>query len=90
VKYNSDGSVASVDLVETKFSTSGNASLSNTQTMGQQMSDQWINANITKMLDSGNPELVQTANLIQNNRSLVTRQLNVVVPNGTSVWSSIP
>lgn len=68
VKYK-DGTDNIVDtiIVESKASSSGKARLADTNTMGKQMSDKWIRANIDKMIESDDLFLKQTGNFLLDN-----------------------
>jgi hypothetical protein len=49
--------------------------------MGQQLSDEWIDANIFKMSRSNDPQLRATAEILENNKSLIRVKANVPDPN---------
>lgn len=60
------GRIVSATIGEAKFtlSSSNRLRLSNTVNMGQQMSRQWVDANIANMRRSPNPEVRRTASLL--------------------------
>jgi hypothetical protein len=74
-------------ISESKFSSTGHASLSKTN-MGQQMSPEWIDANIQKMMYSSNPSVMKTGFFLDANRSLIRTKINVLNPQGVNRWNT--
>ncbi|MES1191717.1 MAG: hypothetical protein ABUS47_11650 [Steroidobacter sp.] len=87
VKYDTDG-VSPLDIIinESKFTSTGKASLSNTN-MGRQMSPSWIDANIQKMMNSSNPTIMENGFFLDVNRDLIRTKINVLNPQGVNGWS---
>jgi hypothetical protein len=83
VKKNAEGEITEIVITESKFQKGGGKPrLKQTETMGQQMSDQWIKANIQRMIASGDPSLVRAGNLLQANFSLIKKKGAVLDPLG--------
>jgi hypothetical protein len=87
VKYDSDG-MNPLDIIinESKFTSTGNASLSNTN-MGRQMSSSWIDANIQKMMNSSNPTIMENGFFLDSNSHLIRTKINVLNPQGVNGWN---
>jgi YD repeat-containing protein len=83
-----DGSPIDIIINESKFSSTGRASLSNTN-MGKQMSPEWIDAKLRKMLVSDDPAVRATARLLRNNGELVRTKANVLDTSGTNRWNML-
>jgi YD repeat-containing protein len=88
VKYGSDGNLVDIIINESKFSSTGRASLSKTS-MGYQMSPGWIDGNIKKMLGSDIPEVVKTGHILRQNSEMIRGKINVLDSQGRNSWSSI-
>jgi hypothetical protein len=89
VKYDVDGiTPTDISINESKFTSTGRASLSNTN-MGRQMSPEWIDANIQKMRFSDNPAVVDTARLLRNNSELIRVKANVLNEQGLNRWNML-
>lgn len=86
IKKTPDGSVVDIIINESKFTSTGRASLANTN-MGKQMSPEWIDANIRKMLVSDDPAVRATARLLRNNTELIRTKANVLDPFGVNRWN---
>jgi hypothetical protein len=86
VKYGADGNPVDIIINESKFTSTGRASLSNTN-MGQQMSPRWIDANIEKMMGSSNPSVMENGYFLDANRSLIRTKINVLNPQGVNQWN---
>ncbi|MCP5208462.1 MAG: hypothetical protein H7A01_14750 [Hahellaceae bacterium] len=86
VKYGSDGNPLDIIINESKFTATGKASLSNSN-MGRQMSPEWIDANIQKMMNSSNPSIMENGFFLDLNRSMIRPKINVVNPQGVNGWS---
>ena len=86
MKYDSDGNPLDIIINESKFTSTGRASLSNTN-MGRQMSPEWIDANIQKMMNSSNPGIMENGFFLDLNRSMIKPKINVVNPQGVNGWS---
>lgn len=89
VKRGSDGNISDIIISESKFSSSGRATLSNTKRMGRQLSDEWIDTNIQKMIRSSDPAVQQTGRLLRNYRSLIRKKANVLDSAGVNRWNRI-
>jgi RHS repeat-associated protein len=89
VKHDPTGSIVDIIITESKYSKTGRASLLNTKTMGKQLSADWIDTNIIKMLQSNDPLLEQTARLLRKNRKLIRTKANVLTPLGVNRWNVI-
>jgi len=89
VKSGVGGQIDDIIVTESKFSSTGYASLSNTNTMGRQLSGRWIDENISKMLRSGDPALESTGRLLRSNRSLLRTKANVLDPSGVNRWNRV-
>lgn len=89
VRYGADGSPVDIVINESKFSSTGSFSLANTKTMGRQLSSEWINGNIQKMLLSDDPAVVDTARLLRNNSELIRVKANALNPQGANRWNLI-
>lgn len=53
------------------------------------MSDDWITRQIELMRASKNPELVSTAKIIEKNKSLIRRKVNVMDAKGKNSWNTV-
>jgi len=82
------GNLTDIVITESKFSATGKLKLSDTKTMGRQLSTKWINANIQKMLDSPNPSTYQTGLLLKNNRTMIRIKAAVTNPQGVQRFSN--
>jgi hypothetical protein len=89
VKYGPDGNPVKIVVTESKFSSTGSFSLTNTKTMGRQLSPLWIDANIEKMRFSDDPAVVATARLLRSNSELITIKANALNPQGVNRWNLI-
>ena len=72
VKRGADGGILDIVITESKYASSGKLRLTNTTTMGRQLSPQWINANIQRMVRSNDTAVRQAGRLLQQNRGLVS------------------
>ena len=88
VKYGAEGNPLDIIISESKFTSTGSASLSKTN-MGPQMSDSWIDGNIGKMMNSSNPVVMDTGYFLDANRSLIRPKINVLNPQGVNRWNSL-
>jgi len=89
VKIAPDGSIQDIIITESKYSSTGRASLAVTSTKGKQLSQQWIDATINEMLRCSDVSVQQTGRLLNNNRSLIRLKANVLDPLGINSWSKI-
>jgi hypothetical protein len=89
IKYDADG-VTPIDIIinESKFTSTGRVSLSNTN-MGRQMSPEWIDANIQKMMNSSNQDVVETGFMLDAYRNIVRTKFNVLNPQGVNRWNLV-
>jgi hypothetical protein len=81
-----DGTINNIFVNESKYSASGNLVLNQTNTMGKQMSPEWIDANINKLMVSQDPSLRATGLLLDSNRALITPTANVMNSSGITRW----
>lgn len=88
IKYGADGNPVDIIISESKFSSTGRASLSTTN-MGKQMDSDWIAANLRKMQTSPDPAVRKTFRILQENRDIVRLKANVLDPNGVNSWNKI-
>jgi hypothetical protein len=86
VKKAPDGTVVDIIINESKFSSTGRASLANTN-MGKQMSSAWINENIQKMMNSTDVAVMETGFFLDANRALIRTKANVLDPLGINRWN---
>lgn len=86
VKKGPDGTVVDIIISESKFTSTGRASLANTK-MGKQMSPEWIDANIRKMMINDDPAVRATGRLLRNNSELIRTKANVLDPAGVNRWN---
>ena len=89
VKYGAEGNPIDIIINESKFSSSGKASLTKTKTMGRQLDTEWIDANIQKMKKSADPAVMESGFFLDANRSLITPKANLLTPNGVNRWNLI-
>jgi len=90
VKYGPNGEIVDLVINESKFSSATNAaddytgkySLGKTVQGYIQMSTEWINMNIDKMLKSKDPKVVETGEVLDMNRAQIRKEINVVTPDG--------
>jgi YD repeat-containing protein len=85
------GRILDIVVNESKYAGDGAARLSNTRTMGQQLSPQWIDANIQKMrrepLGSGERA---AGDFLNDNRNMTRSQTNTLNREGVNKWNDIP
>jgi YD repeat-containing protein len=82
-----NGQVVDIIITESKLSSTGRAYLTNTKTMGQQLSPQWIRANIDKMQASADPAIQQVGDFLHANFSLIRTKFNVMGPDMINHWT---
>lgn len=87
VKRGPNGEIVDIIVSESKYGAEGTASLSKTKTTGKQLSDEWIDANIEKMLESTDAEVRRTGELLQQKRSMIRTKGNVLDAEGTNRWN---
>lgn len=73
----------------TLFSSTGSASLTQTITMGQQLSARWINANIQKMRVSADAGVRRTARILERNQDLIRIKAAVIDPSSVQRCNQI-
>lgn len=88
VKRGADGSVTDIIITESKYAPDGVLKLANTKTMGQQLSSNWIDGNIQKMLNSADPSVVRSGMLLDANRHLIRAKGAVLDSSGVLQFSS--
>jgi RHS repeat-associated protein len=88
-KDDADGNLADIIISESKFSSTGAASLTKTKTMGQQLSSEWIDGNISKMRLSADAEVRRTARMLERNRDLIRTKAAVIDPSGIQRFNQI-
>jgi hypothetical protein len=86
IKRGANGALTDIIINESKFTSTGRTSLSNTN-MGKQLSDSWIDANIQKMMKSDDASVRATARLLQNNPDLIRVKANVLNNHGVNRWN---
>lgn len=86
IKKAPDGALIDIIINESKFTSTGRASLPNTN-MGKQMSPEWIDANIRKMLVSDDSAVRATGRLLRNNSELIRTKANVLDRLGINRWN---
>jgi len=86
VKYGTDGKPVDIIINESKFTSTGQVSLSNTN-MGRQMSPEWIDANIQKMMNSTESSVMETGFFLDANRSIIRTRANVLNAQGANRWN---
>ncbi len=90
IKYNPDGTIRDIYIVESKYSSSGYGKLTNNADGIKQMSDRWIENNITIMKRSKtNLEIQKLGDILDANKHLVSRITNVMNKDGINKWNSI-
>ena len=89
IKHDSNGNIADIVITESKFSSTGSASLTNTKTMGKQLSSEWIDANIQKMRLSADVDVRRTARMLERNRDLIRPKAAVINPSGVQRFNQI-
>jgi len=87
VKNGANGSITDIVITESKFATNGVRQLTQNRTTGRQLSPQWINANIQRMLNSSDPSIVRTGMTLDANRSLIRARAAVTNANGVQRFS---
>lgn len=85
-KYNPDGTLKKILIVESKYSHDGKLRLSQTKTKGKQMSPEWVDKTIADMERSSNPSVRKTAEILENNKDKWVLKANVLDPNGINRW----
>lgn len=89
VRFDDIGNPTKIIINESKFSSSGYATLSDTTNMGKQLSEPWINGNINKMLRSDDVSVRATGQLLKANRDLIEIRTNLLTPDGINRGSRI-
>jgi RHS repeat-associated protein len=87
IKYGRNGEIQDIIINESKFGTS---KLSTTVDGFKQMSPDWIDMNIRKMLRSSDADVRATGKLLRDNIDLIKTKMNRLTPNGVNKWSSDP
>jgi len=91
MKKGADGEIEEIVLTESKFQKNGGKPrLKDTQNMGQQMSKDWVNANIEKMIGSADPDVRQTGYLLLLNKKLINKKAAVINSRGIQKWFDVP
>ncbi len=91
VKYGNNGDVLDIILNESKYAKNGKLSLTtrkfaNSEGKITQMSQEWFDINLGKMLDHKDGATRATARLIENNMDKVRRRANVLDEKGINRW----
>ena len=89
VRYAKNGAPIDLIITESKYSSTGRAYLTNTKTMGKQLSGQWVDANIEKLLDSNNSSLIETGRFLRKHKSLIRKKANVLDFREINRWNRI-
>ncbi|KEO84511.1 WXG100 family type VII secretion target [Tumebacillus flagellatus] len=91
VKYGKDGDIEDIliDIIvnESKFGTSR---LGKTVDGAKQMSREWIEKNITKMMRSDDPDVRKAGKLLKDNFDMIRTKLNRLKSTGFNKWFSDP
>lgn len=86
VKYGADGGPIDIIINESKCTSTGRTSLSNTN-MGKQMSSACIDENIQKMMNHVDTSVMETGFFLDANRSIIRTKANVLNPQGVNRWN---
>jgi len=89
VKRGPNGSVMDIIVVESKYSSTGRASLTQTKHMGQQLSPEWVRGNINKLLSTSDASLRSTGQLLRSHESLIRVKANVLDAAGVNRWHRV-
>jgi hypothetical protein len=89
VTYNADGTIFDLVISESKYSANGDAYLPMTETIGRQMSTEWIDAKIQRMVNSEDAAVAQTGQLLRLNRAVISRKVNVLDKYGVNRWNKV-
>ena len=89
VRRGTAGAIDDLVVVESKFAASGRASLPMTKTMGRQMSDQWIDSTVQRMLRAEDRSLRQTGRMLFDNQASIRRKANVLDATGVNRWNRL-
>ena len=87
IKYGPNGEIQDIIINESKFGTS---KLGKTVDGYKQMGPDWIDMNISKMKQSKDAEVRNTAKILEENIDIVRTKLNRLTPNGINKWKSNP
>ena len=82
IKRGASGKITDIVITESKYSSSGTLKLAQTKTMGRQLSTQWIDANIDRLINNSNPTLARVGQLLDANRNLIRPKAAVLGPSG--------
>jgi hypothetical protein len=82
IKQGPGGIISDIIITESKFSSTGTMHLTTTKTMGQQLSNRWIDANLEQMVRSNNPAVQESANLLYQNKFMIRTKTAVLDPSG--------
>ncbi|HCU06151.1 MAG TPA: hypothetical protein DIC42_01000 [Holosporales bacterium] len=89
VKWEKPGVPADIIIVESKYATSGNASMAKNVNEVTQMSEPWVLAKIRDMKKIEDPTLKSTAKILENNLGLIRRRVNVTDASGHNSWTKV-
>lgn len=87
-KFDESGKVIDIIIAESKFSAVGRAALNRTRTMGRQMSLEWIEVNVARMLRSQDSTVAATGRFLRQNASKIRRKVNVF-DGVTNRWNQV-
>ncbi len=88
VRYGASGEVNDILIIESKFSSTGRVSLSQTAGKGKQMGPRWIDTTLEDMMKRGG-EVRKTAEILEENSSKVKLRGNVLDPSGINRWKPL-
>jgi hypothetical protein len=89
IKRDANGNIMDIVITESKFSSSGAASLTKTKTMGRQLSSEWIDGNLRRMRLSEDAEIRRTARILEQNRDLIRTKASVTDSSGVQRFNRI-
>ncbi|HLN30405.1 MAG TPA: hypothetical protein VK395_21865 [Gemmataceae bacterium] len=82
IKRGASGTITDIVITESKYSSTGALKLAQTKTMGRQLSTQWIDANIDRLINNSNPTLARVGQLLDANRNLIRPKAAILGPSG--------
>ncbi len=88
VRYGASGEVNDILIIESKFSSTGRVSLSQTAGKGKQMGPEWIDTTLEDMIKRGG-EVRKTASLIRDNFGNVKLKGNILDHRGLNRWKPL-
>ncbi len=89
VKRDASGKVVDIIVSESKFAASGRGRLSETKWIGKQMDNEWIEANINKMIRDKDPEISKVGDFLYKNFELIRKKVAVIDKYGIQKFNKI-